>query len=146
MPVVRQLRKLGGLGSRDGALAADREVNPATAARTAARKAGVVPPGAYQWIVHGRAIRLHAEIHGLHPLTTAGMGAIRLGIDDVRGHATIFTTFSVERVHPLQFFRSWKSRSRQRLGHCSSPQCWPASSSKGSFRDDYIAAGSFPQP
>src|SRR5262245_38486116 len=121
MPVVRKLWKLSGLGSCDGALAADREVNPAVTLRTASGEAGVVPPSAYKRIVHGRAIRLDAEIHGLHPLATADMRAARIGIDDVRGHTTIFTALSVDRVHLLQFFRGWKSRFWQCRGHFCSP-------------------------
>src|SRR5208282_4657091 len=68
VPVVRQVRILGGLVSRNGTLGSDGEVDPALAVRTSTDETRVVPPGSHQGVMNGSSVILQAEIDRLHRL------------------------------------------------------------------------------
>src|SRR2546425_9490535 len=92
-------------------------MDPATACRTAACEAGVIPPGAHQGIMHRRPVGFHAEINGVHPHSATSMGTAGLRVDDVRRHLTFPAALSVDGVHSIQFFGGRSSALRQSLRH-----------------------------
>ena len=99
VPAFGKLRERRGLLGADGALGADGEMNPATAARALPGETGVVPPGADQQIVGRLAVVFRFEVDGLHSLPTLRVRARRVRIDDVRGHVASLTALPVDLVH-----------------------------------------------
>ena len=102
MPIVRKLRILACLVSRDGTLGSDGEVDPAVAMRTLADEACVVPPGSYQRVVDCTPVNLQAEINGLHRLPTTDVRTGRFRVHDVRSHLAVLTRLSKEGVHLVE--------------------------------------------
>src|SRR5262249_21264071 len=86
IPVLRQLRQRCRFVGRNRTVTADREVNPAVAAWTAPRKAGVIPPGADQGIMNGRAVTFQLKVDALQPLFAPLMRTGSIRVDHMRSH------------------------------------------------------------
>jgi hypothetical protein len=91
VPVVRQLRVLGDLIHRNGALGTDAEMDPTVAVSAPTNKAGVVPPRAQQAVVWCSSMILQAKINRLHRLPATNVRTSGLGVDDVRCHLSFLT-------------------------------------------------------
>lgn len=118
-PIGRELGQRFGGGIVDSLFAADGEVNPATTGGAAPGETNVFPPGSHQGIVNIPAEGFQPEIDRLQVLSTPGMRAARLSIDNVRCHELLGSSRTIYGVHVI---RLRGSKVRNCLGHNSPPQ------------------------
>lgn len=87
MPIVGELRILGGLVCCDGTPGADGEVDLVAASGAFAGETSIIPPGAHQRIMNRTTVVLQPEIDRPHRLVAIVMGAGGLTVDDMSAGA-----------------------------------------------------------
>jgi hypothetical protein len=98
-PIVGQMGQRTGFGVIDGALAANRKMNPIAATRAAADKANIGPPGFHKRIVDRTTEGLQAEVDGLQIPIAPIMRTTVLTVYDMRRHGASRSFLSIQGVH-----------------------------------------------